>query len=99
MPVDITEYRAMARDDRGVTVPCGQEPSIRNQTLAVGGASASSAAFNGATRFVRVRTDEPVRVAFGENPVAAADSMPLAQSSTEYFGVVGGHKLAVISAA
>jgi hypothetical protein len=97
MPVDITEYRAMARDDRAQVVPCGLEPALTNQQLTAGGASTPSAAFGAATRFVRVHADEDVRIAFGANPVASAASPRMAANSTEYFGVVAGQKVAVIA--
>lgn len=97
MPVDVTEYKSLADARNGEKMMAAQEPSITNQQVAIGGGSAQSNAFSSATEFVRVHTDEPVRIAFGANPTAAATSMRMSAGATEYFGVKAGHKVAVIS--
>lgn len=97
MALDITEYGSMATDVPGNRLPCGQEPAVLTQQVAIGGASAQSAAFNGSTRFIRVHADAACRLAFGADPTASAASMRMAAGSTEYFGVRPGHKLAVIT--
>ncbi|MBP9714802.1 MAG: hypothetical protein KBD60_14140, partial [Sterolibacterium sp.] len=75
-----------------------QEPSITEQTpVVIGGGSLQSAAFNGATRVVRLHTDAICSVAFGANPTATANTKRMAANSTEYFGVEPGHKVAVIT--
>jgi hypothetical protein len=99
MPIDITEYTDLAAARSGHKVIAGQEPSILNQQVAVAGVSAQSAAFQDATRFIRVHSDVACRVAFGSSPSAAATSQRIPANGTEYFGVVPGHKLAVISSA
>lgn len=96
MPIDITEYTDIAASRLGKPVIAGQEPSIGNQQVAIGGASVQSLAFNDATRFVRLHADAACRVLFGANPTALATSMRIPAGGTEYFGVAPGHKLAVI---
>jgi hypothetical protein len=91
----ITEYRKLAIEGQGAFVPIGVEPSS-TATLAIGAASAQSGALNSATKFVRVHTDAICHVSFGTNPTATTSSMRFAAGQTEFFGVVGGHKVAVI---
>ena len=93
---DITEYDKLARDASGAIIQTGGEPAAVQQQVAVAGASAQSAAFSLATRFVRVHSDVPTRILFGANPTAVATSMRIAAGATEYFGVIPGQKIAVI---
>ena len=101
MPLDITEYANLALDARGNVIPAGQEPSTTNQQLAIGGTSTPSLDFGGTTRFVRLHTDAACRVEFaknpGTNPTASAASMRLPAGATEFFGVMPGYRLAVIT--
>lgn len=94
--LDITEFSVVARTPQGDVLPTGRWPAT-NQQVAIGGASAQSAAFGGATTFVRVHTDAACRIAIGANPTAAASSPRMAAGATEYFGVIPGDKLAVIT--
>lgn len=102
--LDITEYRALATDELGNVIPAGQEPAQTVQQISIGGASAASAAFGDATRFVRIHTDANCRIEFrsvnpGTNPVAAATSQRMPAGATEFFGVRPGHKVAAITSA
>ena len=81
----------------GGTGQAPRTPPIAEQTVAIGGASAASGAFNTATNFVRVHTDAICSIAFGASPVATTAQMRLAAGQTEYFGVNAGDKIAVIS--
>ncbi len=92
----ITEYQQLAVDGRGI-VPAGVEPALASQTVAIGAGSAQSSPFGERTRFVRVHTDAACSVKFGANPTAAATDARMAASQTEFFGVVPGHRLAVIT--
>lgn len=96
MPLDVTEYSQMADDGYGRLLPTGREPGHQQQ-IAIGGASAQSVAFGGATRFVRLHTDAACRIKFGSNPTADGTSARMAAGSTEFFGVRPGDKVAVIS--
>jgi hypothetical protein len=68
------------------------------QDVAVGAASAQSAAFGADTRVVRVISTVACRILFGANPTALATSVFLPATQAEYFQVVPGHKIAVIQA-
>ena len=98
MPVDITEYATLARDNLGNTIAAGVEPSAVVQQITASGVSAACGAdFNENTRFVRVHTDVAVRIAFGKTPTAAATSQRMAAGATEYFGVTPGVRMAAIT--
>lgn len=72
-------------------------PPIAEQTVGISGSSAPSAAFNTNTKFVRIHTDAICSIKFGASPTAAATNMRMAANQTEYFGVVPGQKVAVIT--
>ena len=93
----ITEYASITRDGRGVMAPAAQEPALASQTVAIGGSSTQSSAFNAATNFIRVHTDAICSIAVGANPTASATTARMAADQTEYFGVIPGHKIAVIT--
>lgn len=95
--LDITEYSELATTGTGHRVPSGQEPSLTNQQVSIGGASAQSAAFRDTTRFVRLHADVACRIAIGTNPTASSTSMRIGAGGTEYLGVTPGLKLAVIA--
>lgn len=98
MPLlDVTEYQELAAAGRGHVVMSGLEPSLLNQQVSIGGASAQSAAFSDTTRFVRVHADVSCRVSVGANPTASSASMRIGAGGTEYLGVRPGLKIAVIS--
>lgn len=65
-------------------------------TRAVASTTAQSSAFGANTTIVRLRSTTDCFVEFGSNPTATSASMFLPSGVTEYFGVVGGSKLAVI---
>lgn len=100
MPVvDITEYGELASAGRGSTIMAGQEPSIRNQQVAISSTSTQSAALSDVTRFIRVHAEAPCRVSVGDNPTALSTSMRMVAGGTEYLGVTPGLKIAVIASA
>lgn len=92
----ITEFQRMADDDRSVA-QMAEMPPVAQQTVAIGGTSAQSSAFNTLTRFIRVHTDSYCSIEFGADPTATAAKARMAADSTEYFGVVPGQKVAVIT--
>jgi hypothetical protein len=89
----VTEYAGIGGDH--IQIPL--EPAIAQQTVAIGGSSTPSAAFNPATRLVRLNTDATCSVAFGTAPTAVATAQRLPVNSTEYFAVYAGYKVAVIT--
>ena len=56
--------------------------------------STASAAFNEATRLIRVIADADVYLAFGAAPVATANSIRVTADTVEYFEVNAGDKVA-----
>lgn len=92
----ISEYDRMPTDGLGIA-SMGKEPAIATQTVAIGVASAQSNAFNSKTKFIRLHTDAICSVQFGSNPTATASHARMPAGQTEFFGVEGGHKVAVIT--
>lgn len=75
-----------------------QEPAhVIQAPVTIGATSLQSAAFHNYTKIIRVHTDAACSIAFGDNPTATANSMRLAGNQTEYFAVLPGQKLAVIT--
>jgi hypothetical protein len=64
--------------------------------ITVTSTSAQSAAFGPNTGMVRVWCDTQSAVAFGANPTATTNNMPLPAGVAEYFDIVPGHKAAFI---
>jgi hypothetical protein len=95
----VTEFARQARDASGYGMVVGEEPPAAQQTVAIGATSTQSAAFNAATRFVRLHADAVCSVEFGASPTATATSRRLAANQTEYFGIPpnGTYKVAVIT--
>lgn len=75
------------------------EPPIIEDTVAIGGTSAQSGAFNAKCRFVRVHVDASCSVLFGADPTATTANKRLAANQTEIFRVNPGDKIAVIASA
>ena len=92
----ITEFANMAGiGSRPVNVPPMQP--LAEQTVAIGGSSVQSSAFNAATYLIRVIADAACSIEIGANPTATATKMRLAANVPEYFAVHPGQILAVIT--
>ena len=72
-------------------------PSVASQTVAIQGSSTQSNPFNAKTNLVRLHCDAICSVAFGSNPTAVTTQCRLAANQTEYFGVIPGQIVAVIT--
>jgi hypothetical protein len=92
-----TLYIAELSGTRASGMQVAMTPPLVEQTVAIAGASAQSAAFDNATVVVRIHADAVCSIAFGTNPTATTAKMRLAADSTEYFAVKGGQKVAVIT--
>ena len=89
--VYVTEFAA-------IDLNVSREPPLAEQTVAIGGGSVQcSNAFHASTRVIRVHTDAICSVAISGNPTATASTRRLAANQTEYFGVEGGQKIAIIT--
>lgn len=95
----VTEFSRTGRGGDGLPVQAADQPVVVEQTVAIGGASASSSAFNALTKLVRIHTDAICSIVFGTAPTATTSKMRLAAGQTEYFSVPlnGGYKVAVIT--
>lgn len=92
--VYIDEYRF----NNTVTYQAVLTPPVASQTVAIGGSSTQSAAFNSATYMIRIHADAICSILIGgTNPVATTTNARFVAGQTEYFLVKPGDKLAVIS--
>jgi hypothetical protein len=74
------------------------EPAVTDQAAVdFSAGAAQSAAFNTATRIVRLMCDTRCAVKFGSNPTATTANKPLAADAPEYFFVTPGDKVSVIA--
>jgi len=80
----------------GRAVPTGMEPAVAEQVVTFT-TTTQSAAFNTKTVFVRIHVDAICSYEFGTNPTATTSTPRMAASSTEFFGVVGGQKVAFVT--
>lgn len=75
-----------------------QEPSLQQTPVDFSGGVASSVAFGANTKFVRIICDAQCSVKFGPSPQTATNAnTPLGALIPEYFGVVPGQIISVIS--
>ncbi|MEK9751587.1 MAG: hypothetical protein VW338_00025 [Rhodospirillaceae bacterium] len=92
----IAEYDRLATDSNGRAILAGTEPPIAEQTVAIGGTSTASSAFNSQTRYVRIHTDAICHTLFGKTPTATTGKQRMAADQTEFKAVTPGDKVAVI---
>lgn len=95
----VSEFIELPITDNAVARSWAMTPPIVEQTVAIGAGSASNA-FNPQTKFVRLHTDSICSIAFsvsGATPTATTSNARMAANTTEYFGVQGGGKVAVIT--
>ncbi len=95
--VYVSEFNAIG-GTANFNVVSAFQPSINDQTIVVSGSSVQIAtAFNKNTNFVRLNTDAICSIKFGSNPTATVANARMSANSTEYFVVVPGQMVAVIS--
>lgn len=92
----VTEYANGAYSD-GQLSNFLQEAPTAEQTVAIGGTTTQSSAFQNNTKFVRISTDAICSVKFGANPTATATTSRMAAGSERIMGVQPGWKVAVIT--
>lgn len=73
------------------------QPAITDQTVAITGASAQSAAFSSTTHAIQVECDADCSIAIGTNPTATTTNYLMGDGIPYQFVVVPGQKIAVIS--
>lgn len=94
----VSEYSGAGFERVPGHLPVAAEPAMVDQTVAIAGVSAASAAFGASTRVIRVHTDAICSILVGTGaPIALTTSKRLPANWTEYFSVQPGDKIAVIS--
>lgn len=93
----ITEYSGV-RALEGFPGPAqiALTPELANQTVVIG-SEAKSSAFSAGTRLIRVHVDAICSIEIGTAPTATTSMARMAADQTEYFGVVPGDKISVIT--
>jgi hypothetical protein len=93
----VTEFSAMGGAIGG-PAQIAARPGLAKQSMAITASSTTlSSVFTAQTRFIRVHTDAICSIAIGKTPVAVATYDRMSAESTEYYGVVPGDNLAVIT--
>lgn len=93
----VKEYNSMGVATNGQP-QVANEPAVTDQTAVdFSGGAAQSAAFNSATRYIRVWCDAQASFLVGTNPTATNAMSPLSASLPEYFGVKAGQKISVVA--
>lgn len=95
--IQISEYGDSGLDVNGVRMSTVQLPAVAYQEVTISGTSAQSAAFNAATKIIRINADAACRIRAGSNPTALATDTRINADAPEYFGVKPGDKLAIIT--
>ena len=96
----ITEFVKQGRDGAGYinqnATP--EEPTIAEQTIAIGASSVSSATLNAKTTMVRIHSDAICSIAVNTTPTATATNRRMTAGQTDYIAVPAnsGFKIAVI---
>lgn len=95
----IQELSSIGTSPNNHIMQISQQPPITEQTVAIGGSSTQSSAFNTRTRYVRLHTDAICSVLFGTNPTVTAAKARMNAGDTEYFAVPQDqlYKVAVIT--
>ena len=94
----IAEFAELGVDGNGNIMPVGSAPPITTQKVAFTATHGESAAFNNRTKFVRIYLDGAGYVKFGVGVTATtADDIPMAATTPEYFGVIGGQIVSAVS--
>lgn len=86
---------------QGGLLPVVRMPPLATQTVAIGGSTTASAAFNAKTKMVAIHTDAICSIEFSATPGAATaattSSKRMAANTTEYFEVAPGDKVSCIT--
>jgi hypothetical protein len=93
----VREYSHVAMANPGLAVQAGQEPGT-DQTVSFT-TTTQSTAFAADTVLVRISSDAECHLVFGSNPTATTAGAQMQANVPEFFGVVGGHKVAAVAAA
>ena len=92
----VTEYQGLGQDPNGSVQAVAAPPLVEQPRVAIGGASAASAAFGPNTTVVRIEVDTICSVNIG-GVAATVNSGRMVAGQTEYFRVAPGQVANVIS--
>lgn len=97
----ITEFSGLQTTPFRGEITAAVVPPLADQTVAISGTSTKSNAVNAGTRLVRISVNANCYLAFGPDPTATSDMMPMDAGAVEYFQVLMGSecKIAVIAGA
>jgi len=76
--------------------PMASAPPLVEQTVTIG-TEESASAFSANTTYIRLHADATCSIAFGTAPTATTSTMRMVAGQTEYFVVIPGHRVSVIS--
>jgi hypothetical protein len=93
----IAEFNKLLVDADAQSVLAPNYPALREQVVAIGGASTQSVMMGSETRFVQLSTDVVCSFVVGVNPTATTTNSRMAANETRFIGIVPGLKIAVIS--
>ena len=92
----ISEFERMGNDGNGAVSQVAYAPEVATQVVTYTTTTQSNA-FASRTRFIRVHTDSICSISIGADPTATTSTARMAADQTEYFAVVGGHKIAAVT--
>jgi hypothetical protein len=97
----VTEFAQLMPSPVGGQGQIAMQPAIASTAVSFTATHGESAAFNAATRLVRIHVDGIASVQFGTAPTAVAGTdFRMAAGQTEYFGVPpgGSYKVSFVTA-
>lgn len=92
----IREYSSLAEAGNGGLVQVGQEPGVASQVVSFI-TSQSSAAFNGATRYIAIYGSAAFHYRVSATPTAVTTDMKVPADTMLYIGVRPADKIAAIA--
>lgn len=97
----VTELAGLQVTPNSNVIPAAVMPAVASQTLLIGAASVSSAAFQAPTQILRLLTEANCFVDINTTPTASTNTIPLIANIPEYVQVPRGKsfKIAVINRA
>lgn len=97
--LNIAEFSKLTRIEGAEAGQIADLESLVAEQVVLIGTEVDSAAFNEATRIIRVEAEAICKVTYGTAPTANATTgaIRMVAGQTEYYGVAGGKKISVIS--
>lgn len=95
----VTEFSTIGTSINAQAIQVARQAPVAEQTVAIGGSSTQSSAFNVNTNLIRLHTDAICSVSIGTNPTATAAKMRMSADKEEYFHIPvnSTYKVAVIT--